>query len=435
MAAAIDYGACLAHCDFDYVPAGLECKYRDYVQNDSAVMLISREFLSALHARYQVPERTQRLIEEGIEAIERDPVLFAFTKFLVDDMSTARNRCDDDFYTNMSPGCLGVLRDRYSFLLLLACVPPALAMLEARGVPGAYYEEIPHQFLKGQLAQINEREDFGVDDFPWKMNFYTCAIFRLDRFLFIPHRFGDALTMYRHRTSRAAAALRHAGGTFRRDGQQDGINGVFDAEGAFHSIWREDADAVTANRINPLGFVEREPVTLAKCEWEPVLQPGDTMLALHVPSGPGYTPERLKSSMAMAVEFYERYFPELDIKGFWSESWLYDSRLSLVLDAEKSNIVRVQRQMYAYPIAEGDGMLRFEVFGARDAEPSDVRLETSLQKATAEYMSAGARFNTLGMVVLKEEVDRIGEMPYVGAADIAKFERTVDSHLAGRRQA
>lgn len=434
MEAANDFGACLAHCDFDYVPEGLARKYRDYEQ-DNTVALIPREFLSALYVRYQVPERTQRLIEAGIEAIEQDPVLFDFTKFLVADMTTARNRCDDDFYTNMSPGCLGALRDRYSFLLLLACVPPSLRMLEARGVPGAYYEEIPHQFLKGQLAQINDREDFGVHDFQWKMNFYTCSIFLLDRFFFIPHRFQDAFTMYRHRKTRAASALRHAGGTFRRDGQQDGINGVFDADGAFRSSWREDDTKVTANRINPLGFVEREPITLAKREWEPALQPGDIMLALHVPSGPGYTPERLKSSMAMAVEFYERYFPELDIKGFWSESWLYDSRLSLVLDAEKSNIVRVQRQMYTYPIQEGDGMLRLEVFGDRGADPSGARLETSLQKAIAEYMSTGARFNTLSMVVLKEEVGRIGEMPYIRAIDFAKFEQTVDSHLEGRRQA
>ena len=434
METAIDFGACLAHCDFDYVPEGLARKYRDYVQDDSAV-LISREFLSALYARYQVPERTQRMIEEGIEAIEQDSVLFAFTKFLVADMSTARNRCDDDFYTNMSPGCLGVLRDRYSFLLLLACVPPSLRMLEARGVPGAYYEEIPHQFLKGQLEQIAERDDFSVHDFSWKMNFYTCAIFLLDRFSFIPHRFGDPFTMYRHRTTQAVTALRHAGGSFRRDGQQDGINGVFDADGAFHSIWREDEDAVTANRINPLGFVEREPIALAKREWEPVLQPGDFMLALHVPSGPGYTPERLKSSMTMAVAFYERYFPELDIKGFWSESWLYDSRLSLVLDAEKSNIVRVQRQMYTYPVQEGDGMLRLEVFGDRSADPIGARQETSLQKAIAEYMSTGARFNTLGMVVLKKDVGRIGEMPYIRAMDFAKFEQTVDGHLKGRRQA
>jgi hypothetical protein len=160
------------------------------------------------------------------------------------------------------------------------------------------------------------------------------------------------------------------------------------------------------------------------------------MLALHIPSGPGYTPERIKSSMAMAIAFYERYFPELSIRGFWSESWLYDSRLSLILDPEKSNIVKVQRQFYNYPIREGDGMLRQEVFGDRNAEPSSSsRQETSLQKAVVNYMKSGARFNTMSMVVLKEEVDRIGDMPYISTSDIEKFRETVDSHLAGRRPA
>ena len=57
--------------------------------------------------------------------------------------------------------------------------------------------------------------------------------------------------------------------------------------------------------------------------------------------------------MAMAIEFYDRYFPEMPIRGFWSSSWLYDTRLSLVLDNEKSNIVHVQRQFYNYPTDEG----------------------------------------------------------------------------------
>ncbi|HBD01697.1 MAG TPA: hypothetical protein DC053_23745, partial [Lachnoclostridium sp.] len=61
------------------------------------------------------------------------------------------------------------------------------------------------------------------------------------------------------------------------------------------------------------------------------------LLALHVPSGPGYNPERLKNSMVLALDFYKTYFPELPVKGFWSESWLYDSRLSLVLDHDTSN--------------------------------------------------------------------------------------------------
>lgn len=426
-----DFQTFLTHCDFDYLPEGMERKHEQYMPGDEA-WLVPRSFLTGLYDRYRLPERTQRMLTEGIEAIESDPLLFAFTKFLVDDMCTARNRCDEAFYTNMTPGCLKPYADRYSFLLLLACVVPSMESLKRRGVPESYYSEIPHQFLKVQFEKLVRDDDFKVHDFPWVMNFYTCSIFLLDRFYFIPHRFQDELSMYRSRRSGKAIALHHAGGTFRRDGQLDGVNGVHDAEGAFVTVWKEDSDRIIASRINPMGFVEREPVSIEKAEWEAALRQGDMLLALHIPSGPGYTPGRLKTSMALAVDFYRTYYPELQVRGFWSESWLYDPRLSLILDEERSNIVSVQRQFYNYPIGAGDAMLRYEVFGDRNADPSAIALKTSLQKAAAAYMKSGGRFHTTSMVVLKEDIERIGTMTYIATEDAASFRETADSHLAGR---
>jgi hypothetical protein len=251
----------------------------------------------------------------------------------------------------------------------------------------------------------------------------------MDRFLFIPYRFGDPFTMYRNRNTNKVVALRHAGEEFRRDGQRNGINDVYDQEGSFYTIWQEEDNVISANPINPMGFVERETITILKKEWEVALSPGDTLLAVHVPSGPGYNPERLRNSILLALDFYKTYFPEIDINGFWSESWLYDSRLSLILDNDTSNIIKVQRQFYLYPIEEGDGMLRYEAYGDWKADPKKVELKTSLQRAAADYMSTGARFNTLSMVVLKEEAEQVGQMPYITTDDIKRFRQIVDSHL------
>ncbi|QJD84914.1 acyltransferase domain-containing protein [Cohnella herbarum] len=428
-----EYGECIAYCRFDYVPEGLEAKYASYEPNPETA-LVPNGFLDGLLERYELPATAREEVEAALDEIVQDSVLHAFTKFLVHDMCTARNRCDPDFYTNMTPGCMKRYGEWYSFLLLLACIAPSIESLERRGVPKIHYENVPHQPLKSQIEKIVSYGDPKVHDFPWVMNFYTCSIFHLDRFLFIPYRFESAFSMFRNKETQQVVALRHAGEAFRADGQRDGINGVFDPSGRFVSLWEEDEDGITANRINPMGFVEREPVRIAKKDWEPALRIGDTLLALHIPSGPGYTPERLRASMAMAIDFYERYFPELPVKGFWSESWLYDTRLSLILDPDKSNIIQVQRQFYNYPIDEGDGMLRYEVFGDRAADPlgGEIQLKTSLQKAAANYMKTGARFNTLAMIVLKEEVSRIGNMPYISLEDLDKFRIAADAHLQGR---
>lgn len=66
--------------------------------------------------------------------------------------------------------------------------------------------------------------------------------------------------------------------------------------------------------------------------------------------------------MNLALRFFFDYYPELCISGFQSDSWLFDTRLSLLLD-ENTNIVKMQRQFYNYPINKGDGMIINELFG------------------------------------------------------------------------
>jgi hypothetical protein len=425
----VKYGfqECVDYCGFDNLPEGLEQFYELY-QPMGQNFLIERDFMEGVFHRFELPQTCRQRLLKAIEAVEADPILLYFSGFLVWDMCSARNRCDVDNYKNMTPVCMSEEKELYSFLLLLACVAPSIKLLAQRGVPEKYYKDIPYQPMQSQLGKL-VRGEVAVSDFPWDMNFYTCSIFLMDRFLFIPYRFADEITMYRNKVTNRVIALRHAGEEFRRDGQVNGINEVYDNAGKFISVWKETENEIEANPINPMGFVERNSITLAKQEWDITMQQGDTLLALHVPSGPGYTPERLKNSMVLALEFYDTYFPELRIRGFWSESWLYDSRLSLILDPETSNIIKVQRQFYLYPIHEGDGMLRYEAFGDWKADPEKIELKTSLQKAAAAYMRTGARFNNLSMVVLREEADKTDQMPYITDEDIKQFSRIVDSHL------
>ena len=423
-----EFEYCVKYCGFDNLPEGLDAYYDNYQVNDEQ-QLIDRGFLDNIFKKYNVPAKEQEFLTNSIKEIEQDEILFGFTKFLVWDMCSARNRCDTDNYQKLTPGCMKEYNELYSFLLLLACVEPSMTQLKDRGVPLEYYENIPHQPLERQLKKLMESGDTNVSDFPWDMNFYTCSIFLMDRFLFIPYRFEDEFTMYRNKDSGKVIALRHAGEEFRRDGQLNGINDVYDLKGKFTSVWKETSDEIRANPINPMGYVKKDTITLIKKDWNIALKKGDLVLALHVPAGPGYTPERLKTSMELAVKFYDQYFPELNIKGFWSESWLYDSRLSLILDYEKSNIVKVQRQFYLYPIQAGDSMLRYEAFGDWKVDPFRVEPKTSLQKAVIEYMKTGARFNNLSMIVLREEVDLIGNNPYLSKIDLEEFLITVDSHL------
>lgn len=422
-----NFAQCVAHCGFNNLPDGLEQYFELYdetYQNE----IMDKNFLEDILLKFKVPIHKKEEMEKALAEIEEDKILCYFSKFLVWDMCRAKKRYEDNFYNNLVPTCIHNYSDYYSFILLLSCVKPSMQQLNEKGIPLEFYENIPYVPMKKQIEKWVQQDDITVSDFPWDMNFYTCSIFLMDRFYFIPCKFEDEVSVYRNSNNKGTIALYHADIEFRRDGQVNGTNEVYDEEGKFLSQWAEDDLTIRANVINPMGYVEKTPVLLLKTDWKPVVKKGDLLLAFHIPEGPGYTPERVKNSMALALHFYSTYFSELDIKGFWSESWVYDSRLSLIMDYEKSNIVKVQRQFYLYPTKNSDAMLLERVFGVNKIGLLKVTGKSSLQKGVIQYMKTGKRFNALNMFVLKEDVSKIGDCPYISVSDIDKFRKIAENY-------
>lgn len=108
--------------------------------------------------------------------------------------------------------------------------------------------------------------------------------------------------------------------------------------------------------------------------------------------------------MKMAVDFYAKYYPELDIKGFWSESWLYDKRLSLLIGKGR-NITNVQENLFCYTGGWDGEMLYIHLFKNMDAKLADCSCTTTLQKNAKQFLLDGGRFCSTGMVFLKKELE------------------------------
>ncbi|SHO52680.1 acyltransferase domain-containing protein [Anaerocolumna xylanovorans] len=422
------YAECMYYCGFHNLPDGIE-HYFDLYDDTQKKEIIERSFLMEVLKEFEVPAAKTEQMENALDEVESDNILCYFTKFLIWDMCQAKKRYEDNFYNSLVPTCMKSYQEYYPFLVLLACIKPSMQMLEQRGIPLKYYEDIPYAPLRRQLEKWILTDDITVSDFQWDINFYTCSIFLLDRFYFIPCKLEDEICAYRNRHNGSVVALQRGSIEFRRDGQVNGTNEIYDEEGKTRSKWVEDSFMVQANRVNPMGFLEKNTVTLPKADWELALRKGDILLAFHIPEGEGYTPQRVRNSMKLALEFYSSYFSEIPVKGFWSESWLYDSRLSLIMDYEKSNIVKVQRQFYLYPTKNNDDMLLDRVFGDGKIDLSYVNYTSSLQKAVINYMKTGARFNSLSMFVLKEDVDKIGECPYISENDIETFKAVMASYV------
>ncbi len=390
-------------------PEGME-EYLEDLQ-PAETELLPREALAAVLQENGVPAERQAPLFAALEAANRVPELVELAQAMADDAVRALHRCTAAEFETPCPICLeGFDRDAFAFLYSQLCVLKGRAALRARGVPEEYDRDIPERMTRKQLRKYTETGDIRFQDYSWDMNFYCCGIFLLDRFYFIPYRWEAPPEVWRNRETGEVAAVWSGGMKVRRDGQLDGVNGVFDPA-AFETVYAETEDSVRANPVRPEGRISPEPVTLEKAAWDRALGGGEYLLALHIPGGEGYTPERVRSSCEQALAFFDRYYPEYDYRGIWSESWLFDPGLAEILGPER-NIVRVQRQFYRFPTMEGDNMTRLEVLGSARADYRKMTPRSSLERGLFAAWDRGERFHCTGMFLLREEVPAVGTDPY-----------------------
>lgn len=407
----LTFKECLRHTGIQLAPE-LEQFYLKFCQQPDAEPLLNRSYLDELAARFELNDELRDRMHAALDEIEADLVLHWFSRFLVQDMCAARHRCNLDDYRAMTPTCM-TNADLYSFLLMIACVPRSVAQLEKLEVPAYFYRDIPYTPMARQFEKLKKTGDGTISDFPWDMNFYTCSIFFLDRFYFIPYRLDENIRVYRSRETGEVVAFYAEDLRIRRDGQVDGVNGITDEQG-YDTVFHDQNGKIIGTPISPVGLMEKNTVELDASQWELVLQRGDVLLGTHIPGGPGYEPARLKSSIQWAGDFFARYFPEIPVKGFGSESWLYDPHLRLLLK-ENSNILRMQDQMYIYPIESGGDMMFRELF-LGNGNPTDADCHSSLQWAALDRLRHGGQFTACAMFILREDVAKVGTMTYGTAA-------------------
>ncbi len=85
---------------------------------------------------------------------------------------------------------------------------------------------------------------------------------------------------------------------------------------------------------------------------------GDTVIAIHIPSDGPLDVEECKKSIAMAKEFFPKYYPEREFKVIACRSWLLNKKLEDIL-GEDSNIVKFMNLFTVTDLIESDSLFRF----------------------------------------------------------------------------
>ncbi len=430
--------------------------YEDW---DGRGHVVTEGEMFGLLGRYELSEDRTNELKENLSLITGNREICEYIRFLT------YAQCDRryDYYieddTDFDLHGVGEVGKTITFFMCLSCVFHAAEELKRRKIPFELYEDIPHRMLRGQMKKFKETGSYVIDDLQWQSNFYSLAIYLFDRFLFVPCRLDEPYTFYRRGSEvigipDGGVSVDYEGQMILKDEERAGSESDLPAAqeashkagsdlvpkdghyyGAFKSDRKEEfvtektetKDEVTGYRISPCGYITKEKVTLKKNEWKQILTRNDWMLGFHIPGGEGYEPKRVRSSMLLAWDFYKKYYPEMEFRGFWSASWLYDGRLSLLLP-EDSRIVKVQRQLFNYSGGWGGEQLYLELYGDCDIPLEEAPQESSLQRKVAQYLREGGKFCEPGMVYFPEELSKnYEEMIYITDEDLEKQRQLFES--------
>ena len=345
------------------------------------------------------------------ETIRRDPFLVRLAW-----QAYWRSYCTEQHTLKSWPtldGFLGELSGIFYFLVGLGGIPLVRAHHRRLGIPESITHDTCQQIrVESVPYYTGQYGGFGVDypQLEWLSHYTHEPYFRLGRleFWLEPNKVCKARA-FRHRKSARVVALALDNTPFSHDGSIYAA----EADGVWHSSYKETTDAFVGNVITPYGIGTRWRVSLPKEEWELALQPDDLCLTTHIPNGGHLTPEACAESVRLARVFFPKYFPDAHPKGMVSQSWLFNNQLHQVFPPD-SNVVQFQRQFYAVPLSSGPWNGLWFIFlrkGAPDFESWP--RNTTPQRLILDFLAKGHHWREASMFLLWEEMKRYGSNPYL----------------------
>ncbi len=307
---------------------------------------------------------------------------------------------------------LGDDRGVFYLLMELAAVPRIRDVHRQMGVPEAVTRDTCRVVAcqNGNYARLHAgRPGILRKELYWIRNHLTGRLFRLGRFEYMLQPFSGALIAFSHRSTRCVVALATDGMWFDREGYASSEPRA--SEGSWQARLSVDEARITGHPIAPHGVALRRRVALPAPEWKRVVEPGQTVLDMHIPEGGHMTLERACDSLFQAFEFFATFFPSRPAEAVQCHSWIFGPQLEAILPPS-ANLVRLMREVYLFPARHAPNEGLYYIFGSDDVDPATAPRETSLQRAVLAFLEGGGVWRCGGMFLLKEDLEHFGSQVY-----------------------
>lgn len=301
--------------------------------------------------------------------------------------------------------------DLVALWLSLHAVQTMRASQQARGIPEAITRaSCDHPAVAVRRYRAQHAGAIGMDYWllGWCSYIFDGKLYRIGRLHFVPYENELPVHVYRHRASRRVVALSAGGVRF----GVDGFCAVDESPATWTSSFDEDAITASGNLIDPRGFALREMAHLPKAGWEKVFGPRDAILEIHIPDSVPFTLDVLRESFLQARAFFAQHLPDHHYAAFTCESWLFNTQLQDMLGAQ-SNLAQFQRQGYLVPMPAALEYILYFIFWRRQIDPATAPRDTRLRRAVLDALDAGETLRSGGFFLLREDVDRFGDEPYL----------------------
>lgn len=117
---------------------------------------------------------------------------------------------------------------------------------------------------------------------------------------------------------------------------------------------------------------------------------GDNMIYVHIPQGEKLDYSECLSSFRLAIEFFNKYFPNYNYEYFYCESWLLFEGNFEFMDVS-SNILQFSTFFDIIVSYYNDNQAIERIFGSKQRNIDNYKENTTLQKRTKAFLKNGGK--------------------------------------------
>lgn len=304
-------------------------KLNDITDWGSVPDISDLQWLEEIENTYQVLKEYYPLVCQAVQELRRDKERFQWGMTVAAYLTTCT--VSQARQIPMPPRNNTLAGDFLPLLILLTQIPAGVEEYRRRKMPEDMIRRNLDHFVDGISIVEHRTGSPAIDQtyFNWLVKFVKATLFNYCGFNFEIKELSEKVFVLQDLKSGEIFPVLHDT-LIHYSGRILNAAGCTETENSFCVQLTETGNQYIANPcIN--GLVSTESKIFPKNQYRLILQPGETVLSVHIPRGTDISVQQASASLSAGFKAAIKYYPEFDIKALYCRSWLLDPSLKDLL--------------------------------------------------------------------------------------------------------